>query len=499
MAGTGGTTVGGPPIGSAGLGGLAPASGGGAQQQPGVGAGGTNGATGGNGGGNVGTATGGAGAPNMAGAGESGSGAPAGPDSDAADWRMMGYDLGSTYFNSAETMLSKQTAPQLGPAWTKDLGGAVYGAALLIGDKVYASGIGGVYALDVATGDQLWQVSLPASSSLSYVDGTLYINSQAGQVVALNAADGKQLWSKTPDPEGADGSSSVIPAGDLLLVGGSSGLAELTGGGTYRGYLAALQRATGEKAWTTFTVPASARGASIWSSPSVDLQAGLAFAGTGNNYGVPATDTSDSIIAFDLAGGNVMWKNQRIMNDTFGAGTGPDSDFGANPVLYETMVGGVMTKLVADGAKGGTVHSLRRDDGSVNWNRTLCSGAADGSSGIFTNFTWTGKNLLVACNGGGPATLYALDGATGDIVWMRALQGQVWGRTAVANGVGFVGTGSTLEMFDVDTGKVINSFPSKGGTIASTITIAHGRVAFGEGLSWSSGKAGTTLTMLAIQ
>jgi outer membrane protein assembly factor BamB len=94
--------------------------------------------------------------------------------------------------------------------------------------------------------------------------------------------------------------------------------------------------------------------------------------------------------------------------------------------------------------------------------------------------------------------LYALDGATGDVAWMRKLEGLVWGRIAVANGVGFVGTGDELEAFDVDTGKVIKSFKSKGGTIAGTITIANGRVAFGEGLTWSSGVAGRTLTVLAV-
>jgi outer membrane protein assembly factor BamB len=118
--------------------------------------------------------------------------------------------------------------------------------------------------------------------------------------------------------------------------------------------------------------------------------------------------------------------------------------------------------------------------------------------GVFTNSTWTGKNMLFACNESGPSTLFALDGATGDIVWMRKLDSLVWGRISVANGVGFVGNGDELEAFDVDTGKLIKSFPSKGGTVAGTVTIANGRVAFGEGLTWSSGVAGKTLTVLAL-
>jgi outer membrane protein assembly factor BamB len=251
----------------------------------------------------------------------------------------------------------------------------------------------------------------------------------------------------------------------------------------------------------TPTVPETARGAAIWSSPSADLAAGQAFGATGNNYGPPATDTSDAIIAFDLATGEILWKNQRVENDAFSGlnrAAGPDHDFGANPVLYETMIDGTLTKLVSAGAKSGTAHALRRDDGAEVWSRNLCMGSTDGSRGIFVNSTWSGTNMLFACNEGGPATLYALDGATGDIAWMRALEGQVWGRMSAANGVGFVGTGTAVEAFDVDTGELLKSFPSNGGTVASTITVGHGRVAFGEGLAWSSGVRGSTLTVLAL-
>jgi outer membrane protein assembly factor BamB len=188
-----------------------------------------------------------------------------------------------------------------------------------------------------------------------------------------------------------------------------------------------------------------------------------------------------------------------VVGDTFGAGSGPDADFGANPVLYETMVNGVLTKVASAGNKGGDAHAFRRDDGSELWTRDFGAGSAAGSAGVFTNSTWTGKNMLFAQNQNGPATLFALDGATGDIVWQRALPGQVWGRAAVANGVGFIGSGSNLVVFDVDSGEIIKMVPTKGGTLASGITVSRGRVAFGEGLSWSGGSYGTTLTVLSVQ
>ena len=445
------------------------------------------------------TGSGGSGGAGTAGAGAGGAVSVTPPAQSASDWTMIGYDLGSTYFNRAETVLTKANAASLTELWSDDLVANVYGAPLMVGDKIFASGPSQVRAYEAATGTELWRATVGSTASMSYAEGTLYANDNSGTIVALDASNGQMRWSKQPDAQAADGSSSPVVAGDLILIGGSNGGLELTGG-SFRGYLAALDRMTGDNRWTAYTVPEGAKGASIWSTASADLTSMRAYATTGNNYGTPATDTSDAILAVDLGTGAIVWKNQRVENDTFGGfGGGPDYDFGANPVLYETMVGGVMTQLVASGAKSGSAHAVRRDDGMLVWTRSLGSGTADGSRGIFVNATWSGKHMLFACNQGGPATLYGLDGATGDIAWMRSLPGQVWGRISVANGVGFVGTGTTLEVFDVDTGASITSIPSKGGTLAGTISVANGRVAFGEGLSWSSGRRGSKLTVLAVQ
>ena len=409
---------------------------------------------------------------------------------------MMGYDLGSTYNNTKETKLTKQNAAMLTEIWTADMGGNVYGAPLQIGDRIYASSAS-IRAFDAAKGTELWKLAVGSTSSLAYDNGILYLNENKGQIVAVDAKDGRMLWRQKADTQPSDGSSSTLVVGDVVLIGGSNGNIEL-GGGSFRGYLSALDKLTGALRWTAYTVPENAQGASIWSSPSADLAAGLAFGATGNNYGAPATDTSDAFIAFDLKTGAIKWKNQRVMGDTFGRGLGPDADFGANPVVFETMLDGMPTKVVAAGNKGGQAHAVRMADGKLLWERMLCSGGADGSRGVFVNSSWSGKHVLLACNEGGPSTLFALDPATGNIAWMRRLPAQVWGRISIANGVGFAGVGSTLEVFDVDSGATIKSFPSKAGTVAGTISIANGRVAFGEGLTWSSGRAGRTLTVLAL-
>jgi outer membrane protein assembly factor BamB len=422
------------------------------------------------------------------------------PPSGASEWTMIGHDAASTYNNSVEAVLTKQNAASLTMAWQVDMGTAVYGAPLQVGDKIYASSGSGIRAFDAASGNELWRATGGTTGSMAYEADTLYYYTMAGNLVAIGAADGKQKWSKQPkDSPGGDGSSSPVIAGNFVLIGGSSGGGEVLGA-RFRGFLAAFDKASGAGVWTSFTVPSGSTGASIWSSAAADVASGRAFGATGNNHGMPATDSSDSFISFDLAKGDILWKNQRTMGDTWGpSDDSPDADFGANPVLYETMIGGVMTKVVSSGQKNGSAHALKRDDGTQLWTRKLCEGSRDGSLGIFVNATWSGTYMLFACNTTGKSTLFALDGATGDIQWMTPLPGEVYGRMSVANRVGFVGSGKNLVVFDSDTGMILKMVPSKAGTVAGTVSIANGRVAFGEGLTWATGVAGRTLTVLKVQ
>jgi polyvinyl alcohol dehydrogenase (cytochrome) len=430
-----------------------------------------------------------------------GSQAPSDPlDPQRSEWRSIGYDAASTYFNRVETKLNKDNVKQLKLAWQVDIGGDCYGAPLQVADKIYVAGPGDVRALDAASGEELWRFEERSVSTPSFADGVLYLNTSLSSVIAIDATSGALLWRRQFEPQNLDGYSSVVAIEDRLLVGAASSVAELSGG-TFRGFMAALDRANGEIRWTSYTVPETANGAGIFSSPSADVTARLAFGTTANNYGLPATDTSDAFIAFDLDSGDIVWKFQAVANDTFGANV-PDENmldynFGANPVLYETEVAGQSTKLVTAAEKGGSIHAIRRDDGTRLWTRKLSGGSADGSRGVMNNTTWSGKHILVASNEYEYSTLFALDGATGEIAWQRKLAGLVWSRISVANGVGFVGHEKVLEAFDADSGELLYSYETDG-TLSGVVTIADGRVAFGEGMSWIRGTSGKLLRVLTV-
>ena len=48
-------------------------------------------------------------------------------------------------------------------------------------------------------------------------------------------------------------------------------------------------------------------GAPVWCSPTVDQKRGLVYIGTGENYTLPTTNSSDAIQAIDLNTGKLRW------------------------------------------------------------------------------------------------------------------------------------------------------------------------------------------------
>jgi polyvinyl alcohol dehydrogenase (cytochrome) len=430
---------------------------------------------------------------------------------------MLGHDARSNYNNTAETKISRSSVASLALKWEKDLGRNITSAPLQVGGRIYTAG-DAIYCLDAASGDVLWRNGeFSTMGAMAYDDGVLYVHDPQSVLQALDASTGDKLWEcPTAEQEGAAGFSSPIIAGDLVIVGGSTAQEVGNEKPTFRGSVTAVNRKTHEVEWRTYTVPEDQTGASVWSSVSVDVGTNRVFAATGNNYTEPGTDTSDAFLAFDFTTGVMDWTSQRFAGDVwsiFAAELGnPDADFGANPVVFEAEVDGVMTELLAGGQKSGDAHVVRRTDGTEVWKRKLGPGDAAGSKGIFNNTTWDGKHLLFAVNGAtsdapgsepvaegavNPAVIFAVDPASGDIVWERQISGQVMAPITVANGVGFVGADKKLEAFDTNTGERLFEYPVDA-TIACSATVSNGRVAIGSGLSWLFGTPGSKLTVLEL-
>lgn len=417
------------------------------------------------------------------------------PPAAANQWTMLGYDHASSYTNRAEATLSRDNAHQLRAFWEFEARGQVYGAPVVVDGVVYASSTGGLYAFDGDTGEVLWQrTDLGATSSLAYHDGTIFVHDLGAMLRALDAGTGEQRWSTRTDAHPlATGLSSPIVFERYVIVGLSSNEI-VRENASFRGGVAAFDADTGTQLWRDFTADPPHNGASVWSTASIDAEQRMVFAGSGQNYTGEAGPGSDALLALDLDTGARIWTTQTVQGDVFTPINpgGPDADFGANPILFE----GGGRKLVGAGQKNGMFWALDRATGAVVWQRTLGPGSPL-TGGVINNGAFDGTRLLVANNGGGFGTLFALDPADGAILWERALPGWVWAPITAANGVGVVASDKDLYGFDTDTGADLFVF-STAGTIACGASIAGGRVHVGSGMQHIVGTTGRMLHVLAL-
>jgi hypothetical protein len=410
-------------------------------------------------------------------------------------WPMMGYDPGNNYHNTTETIMSVATAPMLKEKWRTTIAGNPPGTPIIADGRVFVLATGGTYALSLADGKILWsRTELAGTSSVAYADGAIYVHIGSADLYRLNPVDGKTVWGpiKSFATTDCDGESSPIVANGMVFVGHSCGPLEISfGGGDFAhalGGVEAFNAETGARVWSYQTVGTNGEnGAMVWSTVSVDVPGKTLFAGTGNNYSVQG-ENSDSIHAVDLMTGMRMWKTQVHNDDTWSLGmvpTGPDTDFGANPILAE--IDG--KQVVADGTKGSSFHMLDRKTGMVIWQRdNLSTSHNQANGGILMNGAFDGTYFYAVSNQpSGMAVLHAMDPRKmGADAWpAKTFNKLTWGALSVANGVLFVPSNDQVLVMNAMTGDMLAQFTT-GGTIAGgAAAVVDGNVVVGSGLSYA--------------
>jgi polyvinyl alcohol dehydrogenase (cytochrome) len=435
------------------------------------------------------------------------------------------------------------------------------GAPAVTARVVYFSAGTEVKAIDRKTGCQYWSFQakdIVRSSSISYLNegggkpALVLFGDLVGNVYAVDASSGKQRWTLFA---GTDPSFHMITGGlqvhrGLVFVPVASKevlsvvLNFLLPCCSSHGMVHAIDAYTGEVAWTWHATPNAQlqssgklgpSGVSIWGTPAIDEARGLLYVPTGQNYTRPTTETSDAIVALDLASGTVRWIFQGTAQDAWNAACnvtapldsgcdrpeGQDLDFGAPPILARTRSG---REVVIAGAKSGIVYALDPDSGSELWRKKIGAGGALGGvhwgmavdaqhvfvgiSDVHVNKAPDLLNTDIAKNmdlvAGAKPGVYALDLATGDVGWEVHPKHEREGKVAdsifsaalsVTNDVVFAGSldgtlhalrasdGSTLWTYDTTrpfTG--LNGSSGSGGTIDSVgAVIASGDVLVNSG------------------
>jgi polyvinyl alcohol dehydrogenase (cytochrome) len=527
--GAAGTTGAAGTSGAAGVAGAAGANGGAGAAGTGVvtppdggaGSGGAGGGTAGSGtSGAAGNAAAGTGAP--ADGGAAGTGAPA----ESQNWPMFGRDYANTRASSDTSIGAAQLA-SLHVAQRIVGSGVSSTPAIVDGVAYFADYAGWLKAVNAQTGAMVWATRLQTgmlTPSPFVASDTVYIAGDTSTVYAVNRMTGAKKWStKIENTTSNRIWSSPIVVGDTLVIGAGSYQVFIPATPVFRGSIVGLRVSDGMEKWRVPVCPEGqcGGGVSVWSSVAVDTTLKLAYIGTGQAYYVPAGPYSDSLIAIRYETGERAWIQQITANDVYNINGGDythDRDVGASPNLFEAKIDGTMRRLVGVGDKGGHYTAFDRETGVKVWQRVtdprtppgspiggIMGAPAVASGRIFlTNNTSTqGTGRFDARPG--TCTAFALDAATGAVVWSTPIPAGSFSGNTVANGLMyFVTYDGLLRVLDAGTGMLLRSVavgtemggyvgdPTAGFPNGSTSgpVVANGRVYAGYGWTWGAAITG---------
>jgi quinohemoprotein ethanol dehydrogenase len=313
------------------------------------------------------------------------------------DWPFYGGDLANTRYQNVD-QINPSNVANLKVAWIFHTGVLDPKAELEVspievnGTVYITDGHDDVFAVDAVTGSQKWAYmpitiagEMPPLTSISVCcgrnnRGVVFVpdmGSGAGAViygrlddvvVALDAATGAVLWKTTVANFQDRVAINMAPqlANGLVFVA--------TAGGEFltRGEIVALEASTGKVVWRFFTSQKGTwggdswkkGGAMAWQNPSVDVDLGLLYTGTGN----PSPDIngvrrigdnlySASVVALDLATGHVGWFFQETHHDLW------DYDSTMTTVLFPVEKNGQSIPALGHCSKNGNYYILDRRNG----------------------------------------------------------------------------------------------------------------------------------------
>ena len=414
---------------------------------------------------------------------------PLGP----GEWPSYGHDLSNTR-DGGDAGPELTEVPTLGPVWSHaSTDGDFTGTPVVAGGKLVAGASGGtVFALDAASGEQLWSHDFdkPINASAAIAGGRVYIplvEPGSPSVAALDLDTGAVLWETvTTDQPTADSYGSPTVWNGRVFIGTSGYFGEQVSEVDVqaRGSVVALDAATGDKLWQTFTVPPGHDGGAVWSTPAVDTETGRLYVGTGNAYHDPVGPMTDSMLAMDPESGAILDHFQAVEGDAWNGvedwPENPDADFGASPNLFTGPDG---QTLVGQGEKNGMYWALDRATMEPEWNTLTGPGSFTG--GIIGSTAFDGERI------------YGTNTLTAEVVSLDRAGGLAWLSTdavparfnavSVANGVVYASDLSgTVTARHADTGVVLAKLPL-GAPAWGGVSIAGGSVFAATGTGSSTG------------
>lgn len=371
---------------------------------------------------------------------------------DPADWPMYNQGVAGWRFNAAEKTLGAENVPRLVEKWrfpaegSNEVVGVIHATPSVVdGCAYFGTATEAKFYKLSPDGKLLWSYRNPQhlpgeSGFLVGFDGdvtdklksllldngivtsalvagdTVYFADIAGWIYALRRSDGSEQWKVNTRSQEFPGAhpmnwiigSPILADGKVIFGGGTfeqlvAGTTKYRGS-TGRGFVVALDAATGRVAWkydvgpkpepldppivisdswgehTFFFGPATS---SVWSSPSFDAKSGTIYFGTDVNTAPrrpteenPALHTRDScaVIAVDAKSGEERWITQINPGDVWvevmrsydpETGRYKDLSIGDTPKVLDVMWQDRSVRGVGVGCKNGAFYLLKADDGAI--------------------------------------------------------------------------------------------------------------------------------------
>ena len=330
-------------------------------------------------------------------------------ETEPQNWYTGGRDKDGTYYSPLAS-IDATNVKRLGFAWDYDLGDPMRGqeaTPIVVDGVMYTSGTWGyVYAVDAATGRELWRYDPKpdyfrgrhpccdlVNRGVALWRGKVYVAAVDGRLHALNAATGKKIWEADTiadhkRPYSSTGAPQI--AGKVVVIGNSG--ADM-GHEAVRGYVSAYDLETGALKWRFYTVPppvgqpfenpelaaadktwdahrdtAFNGGGTAWDGFAYDAALNLVYFGTANaapydlrQLGPAKLDSlyTASIIALDASTGRMAWFYQTTPRDSW------DYDSVQKLILADVTLDGSDRSVIMQANKNGFFYVLDRKTGKL--------------------------------------------------------------------------------------------------------------------------------------
>ena len=361
--------------------------------------------------------------------------------SDANNFLHTNGNYAQTRYYPA-SQINTSNVKNLRPAWIfqTEVVESLETSPLVINGVMYVTtSFNHVYALDAATGSQIWHYKHKMGPITTYCCGPnnrgvaaygdkVFMGTLDARLIALNAKTGKKVWdTQIADPElGYSETMAPTAVNGKILIG--------TNGGEYgvRGFVKAYDANSGRLLWTFHTTPEKSHGVwathdatgrdmlrdiaaekaalkklgdpyktlggGVWQNPAVDLETNRIYFVAGNPS--PDLDGSirpgdnlytNSLVSVNLDTGKYVCHFQYIAHDVW------DLDAVSPPILAQVKdKNGKSVKGVLHGGKTGHVYVHKADDCSL----IRFSEAMVPQENMWVLPTKDGKRMLPGANGG---------------------------------------------------------------------------------------------------